>query len=419
MSQPNGNVSQATNVVAATTAAPPTVSFTPSPAAATPAIVRPRRSRPFATALSWLALFVAAAIVFELSCRVEDWVMYRTPIASPYRSIDDLVTRDADGMHGRPNAQFQKWIMNGLGTRGPSASVIPSANTVRVITVGASETFGLRESANHEYPRQLEDSLNARLRALGCAAQDGRFEVLNAAFAGMSLPTTDQDVRNRLVRYRPSIIVAYPSPVAYLGGPLPTATRPDSSADANGTSVAAFLRQRGRERLRDQLKLMIPKVIQTWLRQRGIDEALSRHDAQWQFNAVPPDRVSAYDADLRHLVGTIRSIGATPVLATHANAFTGRRSIDTDKLTAWRATWWRASGATLIAFDSVSRIVTEKVGRDSGVVVVDAATRLASAPDSAFADAVHFTDIGASLMASSVAEGVLRASGSKACPTQH
>jgi hypothetical protein len=368
-----------------------------------------------ATAVSWVVLFVTAAIVFELSCRVEDWVMYRTPIASPYQSIDDLVIRDADGMHGRANARFQKWIMNGLGTRGPSASVLPSGNTIRVITVGASETFGLRESTDHEYPRQLEDSLNTRLRALGCSSETSHFEVLNAAFAGMSVPTTDQDVRNRLVRFRPSIIVAYLSPVAYLGGPLPTATRPDSSVDPTRTSLSAVLRPRGRDRLRDQLKLMIPDVIKSWLRRREIDNAVRAHDSRWVFSGVPADRVSAFDADLRHLVGTIRSIGATPVLATHANAFTGRRVIDTGMLTAWQKFWPRASGATLVAFDSASRLVTARVGLDSGVVVVDAAARLASAPDSAFADAVHFTDLGASLMASSFAEGVLRAGHHQPC----
>lgn len=400
-----------------TTTARPASSFTASPATAAPLEPRVRRRRPIATAVSSIALLLVAAIVFELSCRVEDWVMYRTPIASPYESIDDLVIRDADGMHGRPNAQFQKWIMNGLGTRGPAASLVPAANTIRVITVGASETFGLRESPNHEYPRQLEDSLNARLRALGCSPENGRYEVLNAAFAGMSLPTTDQDLRNRLVRYRPSIIVAYPSPAGYLGGPLPTATPPDSSSHSSETSLSAVLRPRARERLRDQVKLMIPDVIKSWLRRREIDDAVRAHDAQWLFHGIPADRVSAYDADLRHLIGTIRSIGATPVLATHANAFTGRQKIDADKLTAWQKFWPRASGEVMIGFDSVSRIVTEKVGVDSGVVVVDAAAKLASAPDSAFADAVHFTDLGASLMAGSFAEGVLRASRSKPCAT--
>ena len=419
MSQRDADVNEATDAVTATTAPPRAVSFTPSSPTATRLGVQTPRRRPFATAISWIALLVAAAVVFELSCRVEDWVMYRTPIASPYQSIEDLVIRDADGMHGRPNAQFQEWIMNGLGTRGPSASLLPPKNTTRVITVGASETFGLRESPDHEYPRQLEDSLNARLRALGCSSENGRFEVLNAAFAGMSLPTTDQDLRNRLVRYRPSIVVAYPSPAAYLGGPLPTATPPDSSADPNRVSLAAVLRPRALERVRNQLKLMIPSVIQTWLRRREINNYNSRrtHDATWLFQGVPADRVAAYDADLRHLVGTIRSIGATPVLATHANAFNGRRNIDTDKLTAWQKTWPRASGTTLVAFDSVAGLVTEKVGADSGVVVVDAATKLAGAPDSAFADAVHFTDLGATLMASTFAEGVMRAHQTKPCAT--
>ena len=40
-----------------------------------------------------------------------------------------------------------------------------SPGVVRIATTGASETFGLYEAANKEYPRQLEDSLRSRIAA--------------------------------------------------------------------------------------------------------------------------------------------------------------------------------------------------------------------------------------------------------------
>ncbi len=382
----------------------------PSPAATAPVYAQKHRPNRFVTVAGWGLILIACAAVFELTCRVEDWVMYRMPLDSPYRSIEDLAVRDADGMHGRPNAQFQRWIMNAVGTRGRPASVVPAAGTVRVITVGASETFGLRESPGREYPSQLEDSLNARLTRLGCKdGPDSHFEVLNAGFAGMSLPTTDQDVRNRLKRLRPSIITAYSSSVAYLADPAPAAARPDSSNGGTTPGIRAVLHPRALERLRDQLKLMLPDVIKSRLRQREIDADVNGHDANWRFTTVPPERLAAFELDLHRLVGTIRSIGAAPILVTHADAFMGRSTVDSDMLTAWQKFLPRATGATIIAFDSLARFATLRVAADSGVVVVDAASRFANAPASSFADAVHFTDRGAAIMASTLADGVLTA----------
>lgn len=124
----------------------------------------------------WVAVLMvgAGATAFEVAARVEDLLRYGTPLLSPYRSQSDLAMRDALGMHGRPGARFQKWILNNLGTRGPDAPPTPAAGVRRVVTVGASETFGLYESPGHEFPRQLADSLGAG------------YDVLNAAMPGMS-----------------------------------------------------------------------------------------------------------------------------------------------------------------------------------------------------------------------------------------
>jgi hypothetical protein len=85
----------------------------------------------------------------------------------------------------------------------------------------------------------------------------------------------------------------------------------------------------------------------------------------------------------------------------------GRSDADNAKLLAWDKFYPRATGQTLIAFDSVARTVTVRVAADSDISVADAATRLAVAPESAFADYMHFTDLGAALLASVATDGVL------------
>jgi hypothetical protein len=278
----------------------------------------------------------------------------------------------------------------------------------------------MRESTNKEYPRQLQDSLNARLHSGACAASaSARFEVLNAAFAGMSLPTMTQDVRNRLVRFRPDVVTAYPSPVSYLLDAAPEAARPDSSGRPETPGLRETLRSRGRDRVREQLKLMVPEAVKTRMRQREIDAVVQRHDQTWRFTSVPNERFVAYEADLRQLIGTIRSIGATPVLVTHATVFTGRTTVDLDAMTAWQKFVPRATASTLLQSDSLARAITFRVAADSSVVVVDVAGRLAKAPTSAFADAVHFTDSGAAIVASALADGVLSTkAGSVHCSSQ-
>jgi hypothetical protein len=362
---------------------------------------------------AWAAIVLVFALVLELTCRIEDWIMYRMPIISRYASLNDLVIRDADGMHGRPNARFEKWVINSLGTRGPEATALPAAGTIRVFTVGASETFGLRESPEREFPRQLEDSLNARVARGECHEQsDGprlRFEVLNAAFAGMGLPTIDQDIRNRLRRFRPDLIFTYPSPAQYLEEEIPFAALPDSSERATPPSLLRGLRPRSAARIREQLKLLLPEWIKMGIRSSQKRKALRSHPPHWQFIEIPADRVARYDADLRRLIGTIRRVGAEPVVASHANLFMGRATRDPYELVAWEKFYPRATGATIIAFDSVAREVTNRVAKDSGVVSVDAARRLAAAPASAFADFVHFTDLGSSHMADVASAGIIQA----------
>ncbi|MBX6332820.1 MAG: hypothetical protein IRY91_13310, partial [Gemmatimonadaceae bacterium] len=191
-----------------------------SPATLTPEVaagVAAPREPLWRRTLRIASLVIVFGVALEGTARIQDWVRYRMPILSRVTGESDLMMRDRDGMHGRPNAQYRKWVMNNLGLRGPDAPAVKAPGTVRVAMLGASEMFGLYESPDHELPRQLADTLAARLAAGACGAHaPARFEVLNAALPGMSLPTVDQDVRMRLARLGLDIVVYYPSPVQYL-----------------------------------------------------------------------------------------------------------------------------------------------------------------------------------------------------------
>lgn len=365
-------------------------------------------ARPF---LRWVALTIVFLVMLELTCRIEDWLRFRTPLFTPITSQTDLMVRDRDGIHGRPDARFQKWVMNGLGTRGPAATLAKVPGSVRAVVVGASESFGLSESPGLEYPRQLEDTLGRWLADRCRATGVRRFEVLNAALPGMSLPTIEQDMRNRISHFGADIILLYPSPSQYLDEEPPHAALPDSSANQHDLPLKRALYPRIVTRMRNEAKRIIPNFVQTWLRRRETSANVNARPSGWRFTSLPSDRLEQYDADLRAFIGTVRSLGATPVIATHGNMFMRPGVRDPHMLIAWEKFYPRATASVIVAFDSVARGVTLKAGRDSGTIVVDVAPRLAAAGTNPFSDFAHFTDSGAAIVASALAPAVLTASG--------
>lgn len=372
----------------------------------------PRPSRITARAVAEAVFLVLLfGICAEVAARIEDRVRFGTPFLSRYRSQGDLVMRDRDGAAGRPDARFQKWRLNNLGLRGPDVTVEKAPGTVRVIALGASETFGLSETAGREYPRQLEDSLNARA-GVACGGEALRFEVLNAALPGMTLPTGGQNVRTRLARLDADLMVVYPTPVQYLDELLPQAARPDSSGSSTSLPFSHALQPRFAGRMRTQLKELLPEFVKTRLRQREIENHRRAGGPGWRFSEVPADRMDAYDSDLRALVGTIRQAGATPVIVTHANALMRPGPDSVHLMTAWEKFYPRASGRIIVAFDSSARDVTLRVAGDSAAAAVDLAGALTAGPlAGVFSDFSHFTDHGAARVAATVAPAVLASAG--------
>ena len=101
----------------------------------------------------------------------------------------------------------------------------------------------------------------------------------------------------------------------------------------------------------------------------------------------------------------MRSIGAEPVLATHANLFVGGAVSDSSLLAAWQRFYPRPEGQVILAFDSAGAEVTKRVAADSGVALADVRAALSGCP-ACFADYAHFTDEGAARVAGSVAGAV-------------
>lgn len=373
-------------------------------------MTRPHSSR-LAT-LAWIAgLLPLVAVGAELATRFDDWSRYGTPFSSHATDVGDLIVRDAMGLHARPNGVFKYFRIDSLGFRGPNRSRDVLGARPIVVTTGASETFGLYEEADHEWPRRLEAHL-ASLASPAAAWRDSAI-VLNAAFAGMSLPTVAQDIRNRLSQLHPRVVVYYPTPAQYLFQTLPVAAAP--LEEVGQTAKASRPRLRIVQRLRDALKQLAPEALLDRLRRwqaSAARNAILATESGFDFDAESGARLDAFESGLRSLVGDVRRIGAKPVLVVHSHRFTDTTSrVEQRWLTAWAKFYPLVSGAQLITFDSLAAERTRRVALDSAVVVVDPRPALRAIGPSAFADHTHFSDNGADVVAREVAAAIVAGPG--------
>lgn len=88
---------------------------------------------------------------------------------------------------------------NSLGFRGPELRG-KDANTIRVVCLGGSTTFGLGLDYNDTYPKLLENRLNELSRGLN-------FEVINAGMPAMVLSQITELSRHEIGYLQPDIII--------------------------------------------------------------------------------------------------------------------------------------------------------------------------------------------------------------------
>lgn len=338
-----------------------------------------------------VGLVALGLLALEATVRLDDWARFDVPPSSGATSLDDMLVHDTLGQHARPNAIYKQFRINARGFRGEEIPDSVLARREIVFTSGASETFGLYETKDQEWPQQMADSLRD-----SCSGRT--ITVLNAAFAGMTLPTVIQDVRLRLLPLRPAAIVYYPTPTQYLYGRIPTATPPGG---ASPQELSAWS-PRAPSRLRDALKRAIPQPIIEGLRR--MDTRRARSSGETPFANVPVERLDTMEAHLRSLVGEIRQGGAQAVLALPTNRFGDTSAVEERRfLRSWERLTPKATGDILLRFGQLANERIRKVAADSGVPLVDATVALRRDSPAFYADFAHFTDRGAAVLGGATA----------------
>ena len=339
--------------------------------------------------LQWPVLIVAILAGGEIAARLDDLVRYDVPFLAPLDVGYDLTVRDSTTIRGRPFGRFKKVRLNAAGFRGPTVTPVARAGCIRVAVLGASESVVGGEAAGTEYPALMQRALDGR----GC------FEVQNAALSGFDLPHLTVLWNQWVARWSPALVVVYTTPAFYL--------RPDAPTYPDPPTGRARKPKWWTPRLEDRApgEWSLPEVVQKWIARRDIERAVAAHDAGWEYQEVPADRLARYQGDLDSLVVAIRGAGAEPILVTHAMRFADpMRPSDELELLKWqRGT--RATGPVVLAFERAANAAMLALGRRRGVMVVDAGARLTGRQEW-FVDYIHFTAPGRTVMGALLADSV-------------
>jgi lysophospholipase L1-like esterase len=331
-----------------------------------------------------LAVMLGAATL-ELCARIDDWHTHDAPLTG-YFDIDTIYEFDELGRRGKPNARFQKWKLNSLGFRGPDLE--PGKLTVAVL--GASETFGLYESEDNEFPRQLERLLQQRL---GEAVQ-----VANVSYAGMSVGQALIRLDETLEAVDPKLLIVYPSVAAYVDPPRQWRLGRD-------VERGPLARLRIAARVRELLKRLIPAALQTAVRDWQARRAVAPEDT---IARIPQAHVERFAQELNTLIDRSMARGVDVVLATHATRFGDSvRPEERGHLIDWRKFYPQLAEAGFLDMENRLNEVIRSTARQRGLILVDAAAKIEPGGQN-FVEFVHFTDRGAGRMAEILADGVTR-----------
>lgn len=337
----------------------------------------------------WVAYSLIFLLTLEALARLDDWVREGAPLAGNH-DIDTVFVSAPGVKAGKPGAQFGKWQMNSLGFRGPE----PIEGRRNILVYGASESFGIYESPDQEYPRQLARLLDA--------AQPGTYNVLNAAVPGLRIGR--MGYLDRILQQAPaSHLIVYPTPAAYIGVDKPFCDEPATWPSQLSTQDSPRARLKGKVEL--VAKQVMPEPVMTALKEFGIWRATREIQV---IDRLPETALQAFEKDLRCVVERARRAGATPVLVTHGNYFGDQITPENrPMLVAWRRFYPDLSEAGFIDMEARANQVVQRVASsEPQAILVDIRQAVPPGPKH-YADFVHFTDEGARLLAEQLSAAIL------------
>lgn len=350
--------------------------------------------------VGWTLFALCFLGTIEVACRIEQWFLYDAPIFGLYTYDTALFTTDEYGIRGKANGMYEKWRLNSLGFRGPEISREKTPQKLRVVCIGASETFGLYESREHEWPRQLERHLEME----GLTA-----EVVNAAIAGMSLSQRSMHLQRRLLQLQPDVVVMMLEYGSYAG------MTPEKVRDQPSHRPALPERHGIIERIKalrapvkvkeatlPLLPLFMQKMFTEW--EKAVKLGVRRKDSGKRFRSyqhVTPFEVETFRQDLRALHDVTKSAGIRLVILSPAMWLTDENL--SSMYLSWPYiddVWWREARTKMEG-------AAEEFAHEEHIPYLDLTKVVNGHEADWMLDMLHFNDAGATQIAQHVSRIIL------------
>ena len=347
----------------------------------------------------YLWYLIAFLLTLEICVRAEATWRWGAPFWGPY-SLDTLMVDDDLGRRNRPYARFEKWVINGQGFQGPELRIPKPEGVTRIGVAGASEIFGLYENPGCDITSQLRKLLEK--------SSPGKFEVVNLATPGMSIPRIVESYDRWMRKFDFDAVIFYPSAAMYLADQAPEFRRSVSIKSENSFGNDNSWNLRLPRKTWEMLRERIPAWLQVKLKwiQIEFNRLNMTNEQVWRKNA-PDERVELFREHLMELVSILQRNGTHVIIATHANRFQNDSTNENDPyMLAWIRFIPKASGASILDMERRSNQVIREIVADHPVTVSDVEKKVGKNPDH-FADFAHFTDSGAALVAEAMKDSIM------------
>ena len=377
------------------------------------------------TAIRGLSCFTVAAFFFlctiEICSRIDDAVRFGAPLWGRYNA-DSLRGKDSDGIPCNvPNACYQKWRNNSYGFRGPASMPESPPGAVRVVCLGASESYGLYETPGKEWPAQLSGMLSGP-----------KYQVVNASVVGLPLHSYTAYLRKHVLPLKPDIVVCFINPLFSAvrfertrenkSSSAPTVTAIQSAGKDNPETLLRRIVSTARAlpRIKQALKDAMAKSFPSLLRryqlanlQRQLDDESIRLRGCRPKNVVSEESVANFREEIAKLVAFLESQKVKVLLSTYPSL------IDRENLTTYpeifcdsrRFSIEFSLQGMIDVLEKYNAVIREVAAR-SGTMFVDCRS-IVPKSDKYFGDNVHYTDQGARLVAEVIASQII----GKSCVT--
>ena len=362
--------------------------------------------------LSFSLFLFPFIFTLEICARVDDWFNYNAPILAKYTS-ECLREYDAEGIrHNIPFVRFEKWRINNMGFRGEDIDLHAEKNKIKVVCMGASETFGLYETENNEWPAQLG-------RLLG-----DKYCVINASVVGQFLENWQKYLAKYIMNVAPDIIILHINPFKYSQGNISERNsntekkRVESAAQRTslGINVISVIKSVKEDlriipKIKQVLKGVLPdrlvKHYQLMSMKKQVEEKQERVLGEMSpSDSLPEKNIALFKRDLEALITYLKSKNIQ-IMVTSYPMLLNKKNIDEypEIFFDFRRFYIDLSLIGLIDAQSKFNDSCREVAQSYGLDFVDLDAVLPKTTCE-FGDNVHYTDQGAEIIAKAVSNSI-------------